>query len=337
MQRAGRLDQRKLSRKREGVRPAIRRRGKIVRAQADEAPRAVSPRRHLAWKQIHLRRADKASDEDIRGGAVDFHRLVELLEDAVVHDRDAVRHHHRLLLVVRDEDDGDFELALQPLDLGARFHPQARVEVGERFVHKERRRMPNDSPPHRDALSLAARQLRRRALEERVEPEQIGGPGDLGRDRLFLGLLLAQGKGQIFANRHVRIERIVLEHERDVSVARRHSSDVAGVEHDSAVGNLLKARDAEEKGALPAARWPDERNEAAVGNFEVERVQDGRCPVALADAFDGDRAHGVNPSPRRTARPGRGNAGRRRRPARGKNGQHACGEHRAVFIELRLA
>ena len=182
----------------------------------------MSPGRHLAWKQIHLRRADEAGDKDIHGGAVDFHRLVELLEDAVVHDRDAVRHHHRLLLVVGDEDDGDFELALQPFDLGARLHPQARVEVGERLVHKERRRMPNDRAPHCDALSLAARQLRGRAVEERVEPEQIGGPGDLGRDRLFLGLLLAQGKGEISAHRHVRIERIVLEHQRDVPVARRH-------------------------------------------------------------------------------------------------------------------
>ena len=90
--------------------------------------------------------------------------------------------------------------------------------------------MPNDSAPHRDALSLAARQLRGRAVQERVEPEQIGGPGDLGRDRLFLGLLLAQGKGQIFAHRHVRIERVVLEHERDVPVARRHWSHVAAVE-----------------------------------------------------------------------------------------------------------
>src|ERR1700722_1193047 len=119
--------------------------------------------------------------------------------------------------------------------------------------------MPNDRAPHCDALSLAARQLRRRAVEERVEPEQIGGPGDLGRDRLFLGLLLAQGKGQILAHRHVRIERIVLKHERDVPVARRNWRHVAAVEQDSAVGNLLKARDAEEKGALSAARWPEER------------------------------------------------------------------------------
>jgi hypothetical protein len=156
VERAGGLDERELARKREGVRPAIRRRGEIVRAHADEAPSAMSPWRHLAWKQIHLRRADKAGDEDIHGGAVDFHRLVELLEDAIVHDRDAVRHHHRLLLVVRNEDDGDFELALQPLDLGARLHPKARIEVGERLVHKERGRMPNDGAPHRDALSLAA-------------------------------------------------------------------------------------------------------------------------------------------------------------------------------------
>ena len=197
---------------------AIGRRREIVRTHADEALGAVPARRHLAREQVHLRRTDEARDEDVRGRPIDRHRLVELLQDAVVHHRDAVRHHHRLFLIVGDEDDGDLELALQALDLGARLHPQAGVKVGERFVHEERRRMAHDGAADRDALPLAAGQFGGRAVEIGVEAKQIGGPGDLGRDRLFLGLLLAQGKGQVFAHRHMRIERVILKHERDVAV-----------------------------------------------------------------------------------------------------------------------
>src|SRR5271154_5808928 len=70
VERTGGLDKRELARQREGVRPAIHR-GEIVRPHPDEAPGAVSSRRHIAWKQIHLWRANKAGDEDIHGGAVD--------------------------------------------------------------------------------------------------------------------------------------------------------------------------------------------------------------------------------------------------------------------------
>ena len=272
----------------------------------------------VAREQVHLRRTNEARDENVRGRPVDRHRLVELLQDAVVHHRDAVRHHHRLLLIVGDEDDGGLELALEALDFGARLDPQAGVKVGERFVHEERRRMAHDGPAYRDALPLPAGQFGGRAVEIGVEAKQVGGPGDLGRDRLFLGLLLAQGKGQVFANRHMGIERVVLKHERDIAVSRGDRGHVAAVEQDPAAGNFLEPCDAEEERAFPAARRAEERHEAAVRNLEIERVQDGRRPITLADLLDGDRAHRLNPSPRPTARPERGNAGRRRRPARGE-------------------
>ena len=57
-----------------------------------------------------------------------------------------------------------------------RAHPNAelRVEVRERLVHEERLGLPRDRAPHRDALALPARELRRLALEELGEPEQVG-------------------------------------------------------------------------------------------------------------------------------------------------------------------
>ena len=51
--------------------------------------------------------AEEAGDEGGRGPLVELGRRAELLDPAAVHDRDRVGHRHRLLLVVRDVDEGD--------------------------------------------------------------------------------------------------------------------------------------------------------------------------------------------------------------------------------------
>ena len=87
-----------------------------------------------------------------------------LLQDAAPHHGDAVAHRHRLGLVVRDVDRRHGEVALEPEDLGPHLDAELRVEVRERLVHQERLRLTHDRPAHRDALSLAARELARPTL-----------------------------------------------------------------------------------------------------------------------------------------------------------------------------
>ena len=57
-----------------------------------------------------------------------------------------------------------------------RAHPDAqlRVEVRERLVEQERLRLADDRAAHRDALALAAGELRRPPVEELGEAEQLG-------------------------------------------------------------------------------------------------------------------------------------------------------------------
>ena len=97
----------------------------------------------------------------------------DLLEHARAHDRDPVAHRHRLDLVVRDVDRRRPEPVLEPHDLRARLHAQRRVEVRERLVHQERRRLAHDRAPERDALALAARELLRLALEQVAHLEDL--------------------------------------------------------------------------------------------------------------------------------------------------------------------
>jgi hypothetical protein len=45
-------------------------------------------------------------------------------------------------------------MALQHGDPGARLHAQLGVEVGQRLVHQEHPRLPDDDTPHRNPLPL---------------------------------------------------------------------------------------------------------------------------------------------------------------------------------------
>ena len=128
---------------------------------------ALHGRRH----EVHRRRADEAGDEEVHGGVVELHRRADLLQHARAHHGHAVAERHGLGLVVRHVDHRGAELLLQPRHLGAHLDAQLGVEVRERLVHQERRRVAHDRAAHGHALALAARELRRLAVEVGLEVE----------------------------------------------------------------------------------------------------------------------------------------------------------------------
>ena len=117
----------------------------------------------------------KPGDEYVGRFVVQLLRCGALLDAAVLHHRDPVPHRHRLGLVVRDVQGGDPELVLQGVDLGAHLHPELGVQVGQRFVHQERLRLPDDSPAHGDPLPLAAGQVLGFAVQQGGQREPVGG------------------------------------------------------------------------------------------------------------------------------------------------------------------
>ena len=103
-------------------------------------------------------------------------RRVELREHAaLVEDGDAVAELHRLLDVVGDEHDRLAHLALEAQELVLEPRARDRVDGAERLVHQQHRRVGAQGAGHADPLALAARQLRRVAVAERVglEPDQL--------------------------------------------------------------------------------------------------------------------------------------------------------------------
>ena len=194
------------------------------------------------------------------------------------------------------------EPSLDAGDLGAHLDAELRVEVGQRLVHQEHARLAHYRPAHRDALALAAGQLARGAVDPLGEAQQLGCLVDLLFD---LGLghpSKLQGKADVLGDCHVRVQGVVLEHHRYVTVLRRHVVDDAVSYAQRALGDVLEARHHAKSGRLAAARRPDEDHELALGDVKVELVDRLEAVrVYLGHLFEGDRRHQFSLSTRARA------------------------------------
>ena len=117
----------------------------------------------------------KPATKTLAGWSYMWRGRVELLEQAVLEDRDAVAHRHGLDLVVRDVDGGDAEAALQRGDLRTGLDAELGVEVRQRLVHEEHLGLTHDGAAHGDALALATGEGLRLAVEVLREVEDLGG------------------------------------------------------------------------------------------------------------------------------------------------------------------
>ena len=144
-----------------------------------------------------------------------------MLHAPVRHDDDAVPERHRLGLVVRDVDRRHAEAGLERGDVGAHLHAELRVEVGQRLVHEEHRRLADDRSAHRDPLPLAAGELAGLALEVGLEAEELGDLEHPFRALLLLDARDAEREADVRLDGQVRVERVVLEDHRHVALLRR--------------------------------------------------------------------------------------------------------------------
>ena len=166
----------------------------------------------------------------------------------------------------------------------------------ERLVEQEHLRLAHDGAADRDALALAAGKLPRLALQQlgsmrRMSAAALDPPGDVG-----LGVAgHAQAEAQILLDRHVRIERIGLEHHGDAALGRLDIVDDLAADRDLAVGDVLEPGDHPQQRRLSAARRADEDHELAVGDLEVGAVDDLVGAEALDDFLQGNASHACLP------------------------------------------
>ena len=100
------------------------------------------------------------------------------------------------------------------------LHPQGGVEIGQRLVHQEDLRLPDDGPGQGHPLALAARELGRLAVQQGVEPERGRGLLHLGRALVFGHAPLAQRELDVPGHAQVGVQGVALKDHGHVSILR---------------------------------------------------------------------------------------------------------------------
>jgi hypothetical protein len=147
--------------------------------------------------------------------------------------------------------------------------------------NRKHARVADDRAAHRHALPLAARELARIALEIRSEAEDVGRLFHACLDLALRLLCDHQRERHVVANGHVRIERVVLEHHRDVALLRRLAIDHGVADRHFAAGDLLEAGDHPQERRLAASRRSDQHAELAVADLDIDAADHMRRPEPL--------------------------------------------------------
>jgi hypothetical protein len=198
----------------------------------------------------------------------------------------------RFHLVVGDVHHRRAEAAVQAGDLGAHRRAQLGVEVGQRFVQQEHLRLAHQRPAQRHALALAAGQRGGPALQQRPQLQPVGRGFDARGDLGLRHAAQREPERQVLGHGHVRVQRVALEHHRDVAILRRDVVDHAVVDAQRAAADLLQPGDHPQQRGLAAARRPDQHQQLAVGDLEAGAVHgDVAVRVDLAESIERDRRH----------------------------------------------
>ena len=230
---------------------------------------------------------------------IEFERRAHLLDDAVLHHHDLVGHRHGLDLVMRDIDRRGLEPLMQLLDLGPHRDAQFCIEVRQRLVEQKHLRIAHDGAAHRDALALAAGQLARIAFQQLAQVENIGGAINLGFDLGGVRAAQFQREAHIGGHRHVRIERVVLEHHRDVALFRLHVIYDAVADRDRARCNFFQSGEHAQQRRFSTAGGADKHHELAVLDRNRDAMQNFKTAERFTYVVDLHRRHSNPPEMRR--------------------------------------
>ncbi len=102
---------------------------------------------------------------------------------------------------------------------------------------------------------------------------------------------MLQRKAHIGGHRHVRIERVALEHHGDIAILRVEIVDDAAADIKRAASDGFEPGDHPQKGGLAAAGRTDQHDELAVVDLEIDAMDDVDGAIALADIGKGDLSH----------------------------------------------
>src|SRR5699024_6758774 len=99
-----------------------------------------------------------------------------------------------------------------------------------------------------------------------------------------------QREGDVLIHGQVRVERVVLEHHRQVPVSRCQVVDHLAVDAQLTVGDVLQSDDHAQQGRLPTPGGTDQDHELTVGDVQIHSLHGGEAVrVGLVQVVQADR------------------------------------------------
>ena len=227
--------------------------------------------------------ADEIRDKRVLRLVVNALWRADLLNPALVHDHDGIRHGEGFLLIVRDEDERDAELALQLDELALHVLPELQVERRQRLIEEQHLGLVHDGARDGNTLLLPARELRHLGVLIAVEVDEFQRIADLVADIAFILALDAQAERDIIRDIHMRKQRILLENRIHLTLLRRHLRDILSLEQDAALIRCLKAADKPQERRLSTAGRSQQGHELILMHRQIQILENHPIPKGFLD------------------------------------------------------
>ncbi len=215
-------------------------------------------------------------------------------DPAAVHHRHRPAQRERAGLIARGIDGGKTQARLQHLELQPHLIAHLRVGIGQGLIEQHQPRLAHQSARERDALLLAAAQFRRRLVAHGGQADDVEHAVDTLLPHGPGYSMHLEGKPDIAADRHVRPDRIGLQHDSELALRRRQIDPCRHVEHRTAgdrdqplIGRLEAGDRAQDRGFAAAAR-PEQGERLARSDLERHAIDRCQVAVALAQLVDPD-------------------------------------------------
>ena len=190
---------------------------------------------------------------------------------------------------MRHKDRGEVNLVVKPAQPAAQFLADLGVKRAKRLVKQQHLGIDGQRPGQGDPLPLPAGQLVWIPAFEAIELHQLEKfmhpLGDRLLIRPFTPAFHPQAEGNVFKYGQVAEQRIVLEDEADLALARRHICDVLPMKQDPPAAGIRifePRNDAQERG-LAGARRTQQRHQLATRHVQADASKRGEPAEGLAD------------------------------------------------------
>ena len=214
--------------------------------------------------------------------------MIDLLDAAMIHDGNPIRGHHGFGLVMRHVNGGHPKFVVQSPDFKTHLLPQCRIQVGQRLVKQQHGGPDNNRAGQRHPLLLTAAEFGRVTVRKVVHMYDFQHFADAA---FYFGLrhpAQLQSERDVLLNRHVWPDGVALKDHRHLTPVRRHRAGRRGenltVHLDDAGGRVDEAGDHPQGRGLAATGRPEQRDEFAGLQFEIDAVDREKIAVAFADA-----------------------------------------------------